>query len=102
MIGVLAFRPWREELWESIVIATDSEYATTGATEWAHKWVDNKWKKNNGQDVKNRDLCERLVDRIQILRGNGVETLFSRIPRELNQVADQRAKASARIAEQGK
>ena len=43
-----------------IVLHTDSQYVRQGITEWMANWVRRNWKTAGGDQVKNRDLWERL------------------------------------------
>lgn len=45
---------------------TDSQYVRKGITEWIHGWKRNGWKTASKQDVKNRDLWQRLDELMQI------------------------------------
>ena len=46
----------------SVVIFTDSKYLINGITSWIRGWKRNGWKTKAGDDVKNRDLWEKLDD----------------------------------------
>ena len=101
VIAALQFRSWTSEGWTELVIATDSEYVVLGATQWVRGWLQNGWLTNKKTPVKNRDLWELLLQRIQELflqRMQDVRfrVLFWRIPREWNQLADQGAKAAVK------
>ena len=39
---------------------TDSKYVKSGITEWIHNWKKNGWKTANKQQVKNKELWEKL------------------------------------------
>lgn len=43
-------------------VYTDSVYCKNGITKWCEKWKRNGWKTAKGDEVKNRDLWEQLVD----------------------------------------
>ena len=47
------------------LIKTDSEYCIDSLTKNIIKWVENKWKKTNGKDVKNRDLISDIIIKSQ-------------------------------------
>ncbi|EHL01310.1 putative Ribonuclease H [Glarea lozoyensis 74030] len=97
VIAALEFKDRSPEGWKSLVIATDSEYVVHGATDWITKWMDNNWKRSSGDAVKNRDLWELLMDNISRYEELGIEILFWKIPRELNKLADQKAKEGAAL-----
>ncbi|KAI1113853.1 hypothetical protein F5Y14DRAFT_201746 [Nemania sp. NC0429] len=78
---------------KNVVIATNSEYVTMGATVLAKKWAAKGWMKGNAP-VKNRDLWEELLDEVARLNDEGVATQFWRIQKDCNTMAG----AAARIA----
>lgn len=43
-----------------ISLYTDSKYVIQGITSWIHGWKKRSWKNQEGKDVSNRDLWERL------------------------------------------
>jgi ribonuclease HI len=96
VIAVLQFRAWFGEGWTRLVIATDSEYVTKGATEWVRTWGRNGWVTSNRTTVKNRDLWEELLGEVIGYRESGMEICFWRIPRAWNTEADHIAKAGVR------
>ena len=96
VIAVLRFRAWFGEGWTRLVIATDSEYVTRGATEWVRTWGRNGWVTSNRTAVKNRDLWEELLGELIGYRERGMEICFWRIPRAWNSEADRIAKIGAR------
>ena len=96
VIGALKFRAWFNEGWKKLVVATDSEYVAKGATEWVQTWGRNNWVRSSGAAVKNRDLWEELLGEVIGYQAHGMEICFWRIPRALNVVADQTARAGAR------
>ncbi|KAG6040651.1 hypothetical protein E4U41_007552 [Claviceps citrina] len=98
VIAALRFRAWNREGFETVVIATDSEYVAKGATSWACQWVRNGWNTSKGP-VKNRDLWKALLGEVEKWDSRGVQIQFWRIPRELNVVADRAAKRAAQDVE---
>ncbi|KAI1820263.1 ribonuclease H-like domain-containing protein [Xylaria intraflava] len=98
-IAALRFRDWIYEGFHTIVIATDSEYVTRGATEWAHKWMTNGWQTSGRVDVKNKDLWEMLLGEAERWHSEGLSIQFWRIPRTWNTDADAAAKRAAEAAE---
>jgi ribonuclease HI len=95
-IAALEFRAWWGEGWERIVIATDSEYVAYGATAWLRSWASRNWRTSGGSPVANRDLWEKLSERMGACAEGGCETSFWRVPRAWNTEADQAAKAAAK------
>ena len=49
----------------NITLFTDSQYVRQGITEWMPSWVRRNWKTAGGDQVKNRDLWERLHEATQ-------------------------------------
>ncbi|KAK9787164.1 hypothetical protein AB5N19_03051 [Seiridium cardinale] len=71
------FRPWHQEGWRRIVIATNLEYVTKGATQWLPLWVRRRWRNSRGdKKIANRDLWEELHGIIENLRRHGTEVSF--------------------------
>lgn len=95
VIAALRFRNWASEAFKTLVIATDSEYVSSGATSWAQTWVRNGWLKHRNEPVKNKDLWEMLLGEVEKWHDRGLRIQFWRIPREWNTVADAAAKIAA-------
>jgi ribonuclease HI len=103
VIAALQFKDWSTDCngrWESLVIATDSEYVAVGVTQRIHIWEDNDWTTfnrftNQWRDIKNQDLWILLLNLVRELQGEGVEVLFWRIRRVWNGRADEFAKRAA-------
>ncbi|KAI8946031.1 ribonuclease H-like domain-containing protein [Xylaria longipes] len=95
VIAALRFRAWDGEGFKTIVIATDSEYVSQGATTWARTWIRNGWQKNGSGEVKNKDMWETLLGEVERWHDRGVSIQFWRIPRAWNTVADAAAKKAA-------
>ncbi|KAF7914514.1 uncharacterized protein EAF01_000920 [Botrytis porri] len=110
VLAALEYRAWQGDnfaSWTRIVIATDSEYVSLGATERINGWAQRGWRTSAGTEVKNLDLWKRLVYRIKELsrpinyseNGCGAAVAFWRIPREWNGEADAEAKRGADLEE---
>ncbi|KAL7627954.1 hypothetical protein AAE478_002150 [Parahypoxylon ruwenzoriense] len=95
VIAALRFRYWPGEGFNTLTIATDSEYVVEGSTKWARTWVENDWKTSGREDVKNKDLWEMLLGEFERSDDEGLSIRFWRIPREWNQTADAAAKKAA-------
>jgi ribonuclease HI len=96
VIAALQYRVWFGDGSRRLVIATDSEYVTRGATEGLQTWGRNGWLTSNRTAVKNRDLWEDLLCRLIGHRERGMEICFWRIPRAWNTEADRIARVGAR------
>ncbi|KAI8234272.1 Ribonuclease H [Colletotrichum sp. SAR 10_99] len=96
VIAALRFREWYDdEGFKSVVIATDSTYVVNGATDWVRAWMRKDWHLSTGGRVKNRDLWETLLLRVEQLHVAGTRVRFWRIPRQWNGEADRAAKKAA-------
>lgn len=96
VIAALRFREWYDdEGFKSVVIATDSTYVVNGATDWVRAWMRKDWHLSTGGRVKNRDLWETLLLRVEQLHAAGTRVRFWRIPRQWNGEADRAAKHAA-------
>ncbi|KAI1305466.1 ribonuclease H-like protein [Xylaria venustula] len=95
VIAALRLRHWSGEGFDTIVIATDSEYVATGSTVWAKSWVKNGWRTAGKADVKNKDLWEMLLGEAERWQAEGLSIQFWKIPRDWNEVADAAAKKAA-------
>jgi len=49
---------------KDITIYTDSAYVVNGITRWVKGWEKNNWKTSQKEDVLNKDLWEKLVERV--------------------------------------
>ena len=81
----LGLRVWNGEGFNSVVLACDSQYVVCGASEYLNEWINNGWVANNGTPVKNRDLWEKLLEKMRHLESYGVQVQFWLIPREWNE-----------------
>ena len=84
---------------EDLLILADSKYVINSVTKWMPVWRLKGWKKANGQDVLNRDLMEELWEQVDALEKSGRKLKFQWVKghsnHELNEAADQRARAVA-------
>lgn len=86
-------------------IATDSKYTLHSLTDWGNKWQQNGWKTSSGGEVKNRDIIEPTLDKLNQLnqhyneKGYG-DLEFKHVPGhagvEGNEMADQLANEGCR------
>lgn len=83
--GALAMRAWAGEGFETIVVATDSEYGE-GVNEWVDKWRRNGWKTSTRKGVKNKDLWVMLVNKIEEYEREGIAIKFYLMERRFNKV----------------
>lgn len=52
----------KKNTYDEIIIYTDSEYSIKSLTEWSSNWIKRGWKNRKGQEVKNRDILEPLIN----------------------------------------
>jgi len=103
VIGALQFRDWSKDCnrgWRSVVIATDSQYVTTGATEWVRSWELEGWKHfhqglRRMVDAKNQDLWELLLVEVRWLQAEVVNVSLWRITSQFNARAKHFAQQAA-------
>lgn len=62
---------------DTLEIRTDSQYVINAVTNWSKTWVKNKWMSSNGKEVQNRDLFEKILQRIESRNG---EVKFTYVP----------------------
>jgi ribonuclease HI len=60
----------RGEETKSIAINTDSQYAINGITKWVRNWKIKDWVNGGGEEVKNRDLWEKLDEIVSKIKKN--------------------------------
>ncbi|KAG9241283.1 RNase H domain protein [Calycina marina] len=92
VLAALQFRDWSKdcnESWRSIVIATDSKYVASNATERVKIWEGENWLTYDDElkchvDIKNQDLWNSLMERIAELQSAGVRIRFWNITEDLN------------------
>ncbi|KAF8966438.1 ribonuclease H-like domain-containing protein [Flammula alnicola] len=96
--AALCLRYWNGEGFEKIVIATDSEYLVFGVNEWVLRWKKNGWKNSEGKNVKNKDLWQILLKKIEDEESMGMVVQFYLIQRRFN-LADAAAKKGADVAD---
>jgi len=97
VVGALTMRYWPGEGFFRIVIATDSEYVVSGATQWCQKWVANGWKTASGAMVKNQDLWKMVLEKMEEYEADGFAVQFFQISREWNEAADDCARRGAAV-----
>ena len=79
----LQLRPWREEGFDKVVLACDSEYVVMGVCELVEKWAAKGWKTGGGT-IAGRETWEKLLFELAVQEARGVRVQFWLIPRKLN------------------
>lgn len=85
---------------EGLKIYCDSQYVINALTKWMPGWKRKGWKKADGKEVLNKDLLASLDE---ALRGRTVEFEWVKghNNHELNEAADDRARAAATAFQKG-
>jgi ribonuclease HI len=79
---------------DDLRILCDSQYVINSVTKWMPGWKRKGWRKSDGAPVLNRELLERL-DRALQGRTYTFEWVKGHAGHDLNEAADQRARAAA-------
>jgi len=100
--------PCHENCWSSsfpfqVVIITDSAYLFDCITSHLLIW---RWNsdtrtysnKKSGNIIKNSEHIRDIVEEVELLAERGVQILWKKVPRELNQEADRLAKTGAEMS----
>ncbi len=85
---------------DDLRILCDSQYVINAVTKWMAGWKRKGWRKADGAPVLNRELLERL-DRALQGRRYAFEWVMGHAGHELNEAADQRARAVATAYQKG-
>ena len=85
---------------DDLHIFCDSQYVINSVTKWMAGWKRKGWRKADGSPVLNRELLERL-DRELTGRRYRFEWVKGHAGHELNEAADQRARAVALAYQKG-
>ncbi|MBP2411926.1 ribonuclease HI [Arthrobacter stackebrandtii] len=85
---------------EPLHILCDSQYVINSVTKWMPGWKRKGWKKSDGKPVLNLDLLKE-IDAALVGRNYTFEWVKGHAGHELNEAADDRARAAA-TAHQGK
>lgn len=92
----LGIRDWTAEGFESVVIASDSDYVILGITDRIKTWVERGWGNESGRAVPDQDLWKVLLQQLREFEKKGCLVQFWKIPREWNE-ADSCAKNGAQM-----
>ena len=52
---------------KKIIIVTDSIYSINCVTKWSKNWKQNGWKNSKGEEIKNKNLIEQMVENYSII-----------------------------------
>ncbi len=79
---------------EELRILCDSQYVINSVTKWMPGWKKNGWKKRDGKPVLNVDILS-VIDRLMQGRNVRFEWIKGHAGHEMNEAADERARAAA-------
>ena len=76
------------------IIVTDSAYLVNSLTSYIYKWNNNDFVAASGREVVNRDLFERIDDKLDAMEFGRQEipVLFWKVDRSENEDADELAR----------
>lgn len=76
------------------IIVTDSAYLVNSITNYIYKWNDNDFVAASGREVVNRDLFERIDDKLDAMEfgRQKIPVLFWKVDRSENEDADELAR----------
>jgi|SRR5277367_1194649 ribonuclease HI len=79
------------------IIMTDSAYLVNSLTSYIYKWQNNDYTAATGRQVANRDLFERVDDKLDAMANGrqGIDVLFWKVDRSDNEDADGLAREGA-------
>lgn len=92
VIAAIRCRPWADDGYQTVVIATTSEYVVKGATSWIRKWIENGWKTIGGYPIQNQDLWELLLGEFERFHEARLKFKFWNISREAIALVDDAAR----------
>ena len=79
---------------EQLHVLCDSQYVINSVTKWMPGWKRKGWKKSDGKPVLNVDILKQ-IDEAMVGRTVKLEWVKGHAGHELNEAADQRARAAA-------
>ncbi|ANP26854.1 ribonuclease H [Dermabacter vaginalis] len=85
---------------EDLVILCDSQYVINSVTKWMPGWKKKGWKKKDGKPVLNVELM-KAIDREMQGRNVRFEWVKGHAGHEMNEAADERARAAATAYQKG-
>ncbi|WP_202974894.1 RNase H family protein [Dermabacter sp. HSID17554] len=85
---------------EDLVILCDSQYVINSVTKWMPGWKKKGWKKKDGKPVLNVELMQ-AIDREMQGRSVRFEWVKGHAGHEMNEAADERARAAATAYQKG-
>lgn len=100
LMAVLALLSETAHLDDELIVHCDSQYVINSLTKWMPGWKRRGWRKADGSPVLNRDLLTRLDEALRARRV-AFEWVRGHTGHELNEAADDRARAAATAYQNG-
>ena len=85
---------------EPLCVLCDSQYVINSVTKWMPGWKRKGWKKRDGKPVLNVDILQD-IDKLLIGRNIHLEWVKGHSGHDMNEAADQRARAAATAYQKG-
>ena len=85
---------------EPLFVLCDSQYVINSVTKWMPGWKRKGWKKRDGKPVLNVDILQD-IDKLLIGRNIHLEWVKGHSGHDMNEAADQRARAAATAYQKG-
>ena len=85
---------------EPVFVLCDSQYVINSVTKWMPGWKRKGWKKRDGKPVLNVDILQD-IDQLLIGRNIHLEWVKGHSGHDMNEAADQRARAAATAYQKG-
>ena len=85
---------------EPLFVLCDSQYVINSVTKWMPGWKRKGWKKRDGKPVLNVDILQD-IDQLLVGRNIHLEWVKGHSGHDLNEAADQRARAAATAYQKG-
>lgn len=85
---------------EPLFVLCDSQYVINSVTKWMPGWKRKGWKKRDGKPVLNVDILQD-IDQLLIGRNIHLEWVKGHSGHDMNEAADQRARAAATAYQKG-
>jgi ribonuclease HI len=102
VIEALKFIKYRYgDVSDLIQIYSDSSYVCNGSSQWMEKWNKNNWKTVDGDDVKNKEYWQEMLQLQSVLKTEfiwvrGHSTNMDNIDSKYNNFVDEMARKAAR------
>ena len=85
---------------EPLFVLCDSQYVINSVTKWMPGWKRKGWKKRDGKPVLNVDILQD-IDQLLVGRNIHLEWVKGHSGHDMNEAADQRARAAATAYQKG-